>query len=1087
MAIFFNGIVYSNWEKVDSPQGGTITQIIFAENELVSLALNSGLYNYNFQNLKWNKINKSNDLLRLVSTFDIDTINSSTYVAIRNYGVFKSDDRINWIKIHSGKNINNTDIDIKKLKVYDNIVIFFSDNEIYLSSNYGQDWENINSNLPIDIFIYDFLIFESKIYLATNKGLVISENYGNDWNSIVFDGGVVYGIYNLNNRIIVSVLLPGIPTPRFQLYEKEESSDDFKIYFEEEFEDLQILGITGYKNNLSILTVQTSDKLYTYKIFLSKDNGSGWNEIKSLEYNNLEYFSNAIAMDNENIFIGTFYDGIYSINYESKNSTLLNDGLEGILTNSFFDDSKKVASSVNSGFYYKDDNKWIRSENSPLTIGINNNAYSAINEVIKLQNKYIAATNEGLYQSTDGKNWEEFDLLVYLILDLKIVDNVLYALGNFNSGYLFVSNDYGINWASKKLPNDAIALSYLIDGSNIFVGTHLGLMNSNDGGNSWVLINSTFTNTEIIRAITKQKNNTLLIHTSKNIYFSVDGGLNWVKSNNGLSDATINNLITIDNISIVATNLGTAFSYDYGINWYYSNNGLDSPNIRKLNSVDSLVYAFQTSGGIFKSNIKKLAPIKILNKIEKVLCNGTAFQVQYETNKDLIFNTGNRFLVQLSNKDGIFDDASKIVGEINSTIDGTISVIIPEEIIEGKQYRFRVISTLPEVVGIDNLEDITIVIKPQPIIYGTDTVCSNREYTYSVSPLSNSFQIKWSVSNGEIIGEDNKENVTVKWKDIGTAALSVTQFGTPSCTGEAELMVEVKPTPEKPIIAFDNGDLISNSDIGNQWYFEGNLIEEATQKVFKPTDDGNYTVVVINEYLCSSEFSDPFYFQNLSDKLILKVDTISSYTGDDAWVNVRLIKNEKFYELNVETLSFDLVSNASLIYPKVADKGVIIDGKRYLRIDADTNYISENIIMAIPMKVMLGNSDTTIISIQNLKINNQNYTDHLAINGMLYLLDVCYDGGPRLVTSDPYLKIERISPNPNIGNFLISIYSNEKQNTTVFLADVLGNKIEKIYEGMLDKGVNEIRYNANKYSGGDYYILAEGSNSNSIHKIIIAR
>ncbi len=1086
--ILINNPLFSEWNRVSSPNGGTISQIDFQEGKLNTLCLNSGIYNFDFHNDSWNKLDKSNDLLRLTTAYSYDPINSYYYTAINKNGIFKSIDNTTWNKIHTSKNDTDQDIYIKKIKSYDNNVFFLSDSLVYLSQDYGEHWRNINSGLNSLVF-YDVILFNSKIYLATNQGLFISDDFGKSWSSIVFQNITVYGVYLFNDEVFVSVFIPSSPNSTLMIYQKDSDSDNFTSYKESEFKDKQILSMSNYNNHIVILSMRVKDGKFSYDVNISSDNGSNWQVIKSFNDNKRQLLAPTVAISDSLIYLGTLNDGIIAINYLNTNNMYLNKGLDGILCNAYLNDINiEVVSSINNGIFYKDkqSNKWISSESSPIIVETQSSDYARINKLIKFNDKYYIATNRGIYQSNNGKDWSELALLEYVILDINIINGKMYCLGNFNSGYLFISSDLGNTWSSKKLPNEAIALSFLINDDNILVGSNLGLMSSVDEGNNWTIINNQFINNDVVRSITKQKNNSLLINTNKNIYFSIDGGINWVKSSKGLLESTIYNILTLGNVSIAATSAGTAFTYDYGLHWNYLNDGLESLDIYNLTSQDSMVYAFQSSGGIYKSNIRQFATIRINSHINNIMCTGSEFEITFEVNKNISFESDNKFYVQLSNPNGIFDDNSIICGEISSSNATTIIAKIPKNLVNGSGYRFRIISSSPELIGVDNFEDITIVDKPEPIILGELNVCNNHEYQYSITS-SKDFTIKWEVSNGKIIGNDNEEKVSVKWNKVGNGNIRVKVSGISDCSDIAEINTVINPSPDKPIITFESNKLISSSETGNQWYLDSNIISNGTNKELIPVLEGNYQVKVTNEYDCSSELSDAYHFVNLSDKLVFKIDTITAYSGDEVTLKIRLLKNDKFYQLGVKSITADLVFNSSLLYPKSLDKGVVINNKRYLSISIDTNYIADDIVWANSMIAMLGDKDNTSIELNNLKINGEIYNEAKIIPGNFKMLGICYEGGPRLITSEPLLEIEKISPNPILNNFSLSLSSNENQNISIYLTDLLGNKLREIYRGNVNKGLNNLQCNIYNISIGDYYIVAEGNGSSSFHKILISR
>ncbi len=93
-------------------------------------------------------------------------------------------------------------------------------------------------------------------------------------------------------------------------------------------------------------------------------------------------------------------------------------------------------------------------------------------------------------------------------------------------------------------------------------------------------------------------------------------------------------------------------------------------------------------------------PIPFTNQ----LC--TSFPVNIPVNKTGMFNTGNIFKIQLSDKTGSFA-APVEIGSANNTT-SFITCTIPASVPAGNQYRIRFISTNPAITGKDNGFDLTI-------------------------------------------------------------------------------------------------------------------------------------------------------------------------------------------------------------------------------------------------------------------------------------------------------------------------------------------------------------------------------------------
>ena len=81
------------------------------------------------------------------------------------------------------------------------------------------------------------------------------------------------------------------------------------------------------------------------------------------------------------------------------------------------------------------------------------------------------------------------------------------------------------------------------------------------------------------------------------------------------------------------------------------------------------------------------------------------------------------------------------------------------------------------------------------------------------------------------------------------------------CDSTYLLMLTVLPKPQQPVISLLNDTvLVSSNAIGNQWYHNGVLMEDAVEQQLIPMEPGEYTVVADNGY-CQSHVSSGFMIQ----------------------------------------------------------------------------------------------------------------------------------------------------------------------------------------------------------------------------------
>ncbi len=165
----------------------------------------------------------------------------------------------------------------------------------------------------------------------------------------------------------------------------------------------------------------------------------------------------------------------------------------------------------------------------------------------------------------------------------------------------------------------------------------------------------------------------------------------------------------------------------------------------------------------------------------------------------------------------------------------------------GNDMTFTTLCTLPGAAG--------PVTGPAGVCEGTTG------QVYSIDPIPDATGYTWAVPTGAIIsGGWNTNMITVNFP-AGAVSEDVTVYGTNGCgNGSASsLAVMVNPVPPSPVITQSGNILFSNVPLGNQWYFNGNLIPGATQQVFQPMQSGHYSdIVTMNG--CSSAPSNLINF-----------------------------------------------------------------------------------------------------------------------------------------------------------------------------------------------------------------------------------
>jgi photosystem II stability/assembly factor-like uncharacterized protein len=229
---------------------------------------------------------------------------------------------------------------------------------------------------------------------------------------------------------------------------------------------------------------------------------------------------------------------------------------------------------------------------------------------------YIGTGGWGVYKYDQGSNqwqnmgrtlglgwWSTWERRMYqfssIVFDPSTPGRVY--LGHFPGGF-FISQDGGHSWkdSSIGLGNDGI-FSLMIDPTNssiLWAGTYNGASESTDQGKTWQLRNNgmpaqqwPFTiaidsnNPNIMYASTKNGLNKGINSRNQFLGFamkSIDGGQNWFKIMNGLSDQNEYYRLLIyplnHNVLFLSSSNGVFLSEDSGTIWKPINNGLPSTN-----------------------------------------------------------------------------------------------------------------------------------------------------------------------------------------------------------------------------------------------------------------------------------------------------------------------------------------------------------------------------------------------------------------------------------------------------------------------------------------------------------------------------
>ncbi|MES2780656.1 MAG: T9SS type B sorting domain-containing protein, partial [Bacteroidota bacterium] len=161
-------------------------------------------------------------------------------------------------------------------------------------------------------------------------------------------------------------------------------------------------------------------------------------------------------------------------------------------------------------------------------------------------------------------------------------------------------------------------------------------------------------------------------------------------------------------------------------------------------------------------------------------------------------------------------------------------------------------------------ENITIQLKPVPVIIGPSSVCEYKQSTYTTNATTgNSYQ--WNVTGGVIQGSATDTLITVKWNAMGAGSITLTQINMALCDSTVSRTLTIRETPvpviSGPLSVCEHklSTYITNATSGNsyQWnvtggVIQGNMTDTIVSVIWNTSGTGILSVKQTNSFGCDS-------------------------------------------------------------------------------------------------------------------------------------------------------------------------------------------------------------------------------------------
>lgn len=193
---------------------------------------------------------------------------------------------------------------------------------------------------------------------------------------------------------------------------------------------------------------------------------------------------------------------------------------------------------------------------------------------------------------------------------------------------------------------------------------------------------------------------------------------------------------------------------------------------------------------------------------------------------------------------------------------------------------------------------------------------------------------------------------------------------------------------------------------------------------------------------------------------------------------------------DISGFEFRIDFDASLLVPRFqADFDSIGLERRYLRFslpfDKEIEYSDGDKFHDLNFTATLGKDSTTSLNVETITQIGDGKLILEYDDALFRLLDLCYEGGARLIDTYGRFTLEQNAPNPARNKTQINFEVIEKGQTRLLIYDMNGNLVDFALQDNLELGNHSIEINTSKYPAGNYFYILESPTLRNTRKMTI--
>jgi hypothetical protein len=203
-------------------------------------------------------------------------------------------------------------------------------------------------------------------------------------------------------------------------------------------------------------------------------------------------------------------------------------------------------------------------------------------------------------------------------------------------------------------------------------------------------------------------------------------------------------------------------------------------------------------------------------------------------------------------------------------------------------------------------------------------------------------------------------------------------------------------------------------------------------------------------------------------ELTVSIPNIKDSINRDISIPIIITSKDQLLKSKAKSFYAEISFNKTILLPfDSTDLGTINGGLRKLTLVggiSDTLYVMN-------FKTALGDAESTVISIDSIAFPGVK-TIITKQNGTFSLMDICREGGSRLVNTDNILKLFDATPNPAGDRITFEFELIEEAPARLLISNIIGEQVVTVFETS-KPGQYKIDYSTSLLDNGIYYYVLQ--------------